>query len=213
MANPFKNASIIHFKIGWKHGVSEDKNMIAVFPKPIASFTYSPSEIFTNFTVVDFLNQSKDNIVSSNWFQNGELFADTKDASHNFTDTGTFNIRLIVENIEGCADTAFEDLYVLDDFKVFIPNIFKPNSPSPENQYLTIQGGNQISQIKYFRIFNRFGDRVFEAENFMPDDFLQGWDGKFRNADAAADVYIYIVDLVYIDGTVKLIKGDFVLMR
>jgi len=132
---------------------------------------------------------------------------------YSYVPTTDHVIKAVLEGISGCKAEDEILVRVSRDFKVFIPNIFKPNSPSPENQYLTIQGGNQISQIKYFRIFNRFGDRVFEAENFMPDDFLQGWDGKFRNADAAADVYIYIVDLVYIDGTVKLIKGDFVLMR
>ena len=122
-------------------------------------------------------------------------------------------IRAVLEGVTGCKAEDEILIRVSRDFKVFIPNIFRPDSPNPENQHLTIMGGNQISQIKYFRIFNRFGDRVFEAENFLPDDFLRGWDGRFRNADAASDVYVYIVELIYVDGTEKLIKGDFVLMR
>jgi len=134
-------------------------------------------------------------------------------SEYTYVPTVDHMIKVVLEGITGCKAEDEILVSVSRDFKVFIPNIFKPDSPNPENQYLTIKGGNQISQIKYFRIFNRFGDRVFEAENFLPDDFMQGWDGKFRNADAAEDVYVYIVDLVYIDGTEKLIKGDFVLMR
>lgn len=122
-------------------------------------------------------------------------------------------IKAVVEGVSGCK--AEDEIYVRvsREFKVFVPNIFVPSSQNPENQLLTIKGGNQISQIKFFRIFNRYGDRVFEAQNFLPDDFLQGWDGRFRNADAASDVYVYVIDLVFLDGTEKLIKGDFVLMR
>jgi len=122
-------------------------------------------------------------------------------------------IKAILEGTTGCKAEDEIAVRVNREFKVFIPNIFKPSSPNPENQYLTIKGGHQISQIKYFRIFNRYGDRVFEAQNFLPDDFLQGWDGKFRNTDAATGVYVYIVELVFLDGSEKFIKGDFVLMR
>lgn len=122
-------------------------------------------------------------------------------------------LKAVLEGITGCKAEDEISVRINREFKVFIPNVFKPDSPSPENQYLTVMGGNQISQIKYFRIFNRYGDRVFEAENILPDDFQHGWDGKFRNADAASDVYVYIAEIVFLDGTEKRIKGDFVLLR
>ena len=123
-------------------------------------------------------------------------------------------LKATIESITGCK-VSDEIRITLDrDFKVFVPNIFSPGSGSfTENQYLKVYGGSQVSKINYFRIFNRFGDLVFEATDFLPNDTGYAWDGLFKGADAAPGVYIYVAEVSFADRSVRVVKGDITLVR
>ncbi|MGB4899471.1 MAG: gliding motility-associated C-terminal domain-containing protein [Saprospiraceae bacterium] len=123
-------------------------------------------------------------------------------------------LKATIESITGCK-VSDEIRITLDrDFKVFVPNIFSPGSGRfSENQYLKVYGGSQVSKINYFRIFNRFGDLVFEATDFLPNDTGYAWDGLFKGANAAPGVYIYVAEVSFADGSVRVVKGDITLVR
>ncbi|MBK6391918.1 MAG: gliding motility-associated C-terminal domain-containing protein [Saprospiraceae bacterium] len=78
---------------------------------------------------------------------------------------------------------------------------------------MKVYGGSQVSKINYFRIFNRFGDLVFEATDFLPNDTGYAWDGLLKGADAAPGVYIYVAEVSFADRSVRVVKGDITLVR
>jgi hypothetical protein len=40
--------------------------------------------------------------------------------------------------------------------------------------------GKGVFMIKSLRVFNRWGEMVFERLNFNPNDASAGWDGKYK---------------------------------
>ena len=65
-----------------------------------------------------------------------------------------------------------------------------------------------ISKIEYFRIFNRYGNLVFETS-----DISKGWDGNYKNKKQDTGSYIFIVKGISITGTPVVRKGTLLLIN
>lgn len=88
---------------------------------------------------------------------------------------------------------------LVNDFRFFIPNAFSPNNDGI-NDYFEILGiefyeGNSIE------IFNRWGNRVYRADNYGIETSPQYWDGKSNtgvrlgNEELPSGTYFYVIDL------------------
>jgi gliding motility-associated-like protein len=62
--------------------------------------------------------------------------------------------------------------------------------------------------VKTLRIFNRWGEVVFERNNFPVNDILSGWDGKYKGKEPKADVYIYQVEVYCENGDIIKLNGN-----
>lgn len=90
--------------------------------------------------------------------------------------------------------------------ELFVPNAFTPDGDGI-NDKLIVQGKG-IRFIKSFRIFNRWGEVVFEKTNFNPGDAAYGWDGKIRGNNASPDVYVYMCEVICEKGLPSIFKGN-----
>jgi len=117
-----------------------------------------------------------------------------------------------VTDVNGC--TASDDLmlYVRRERDVFIPNVFSPNGDG-QNEVFMIFAGQQVQEIRSFLVFTRWGESIFQANNFKPNDPVHGWNGIFRNQKMNSGVYVYFAEVKFIDGEVVIFKGDVVLME
>ena len=89
-----------------------------------------------------------------------------------------------------------------------IPNAFTPGgSPGMNDKFRILPKGNIV--ITEFRIFNRWGQMVYEG----PENDLEGWDGNFKGKEAASDTYVYVAEIRFPDGRVEVAKGDVILLR
>lgn len=68
---------------------------------------------------------------------------------------------------------------------------------------------NAASSITY----NWTGGLVFEAHNFAPNDLAFGWDGTFNGQVLNSGVFVYVVEVVFVNDTNQLYKGDLTLIR
>jgi gliding motility-associated-like protein len=119
--------------------------------------------------------------------------------------------RFTAFNTEGCQAEGSMMVRVETNQKVYIPNVFSPNGDS-NNEYFTIFARN-ISNIKTLRIFNKWGEMVFEKQNFEPNKPELGWNGMHRDIQVKPDVYVYYAEIEFFGGEIKLFKGDVTLMR
>lgn len=96
--------------------------------------------------------------------------------------------------------------------QVYFPNAFSPNDDGINDVFLPFDGGD-VAVVHLFRIFDRWGGLVFEAENFKPNDFSAGWDGRTRGKRANGGVYAWFAEVEFRDGAVEMLKGDVVVVE
>ena len=103
-------------------------------------------------------------------------------------------------------------IQVLKNREVYFPNAFSPNFDGI-NDYFIPYGIKGVEQIKSMRIFDRYGGLMYFGQNFQPGDEPSGWDGTLGGQRQSAGVYIYIVEVQYLDGQIGVFKGDVTLLR
>ncbi|MBL7828917.1 MAG: gliding motility-associated C-terminal domain-containing protein, partial [Saprospiraceae bacterium] len=112
----------------------------------------------------------------------------------------------------GCSTTDRVKILVEKPEQVFIPNVIRPGSLT-FNDVATVFGGRGVEEVLYFKIFDRWGEQMFEAKNFQPNDPTQGWSGQFRGESVPPGVYVYVASVKFIDGVEKIYKGDVTVVR
>jgi gliding motility-associated-like protein len=103
-----------------------------------------------------------------------------------------------------------EDIYkmdVSDLVVVSIPKAFTPNNDNL-NDILKIEYGAGLKVFHFLKIFNRWGNIVFQTTNLN-----QGWDGNMNGIPQEMDAYTYFISYVtYKDEPVSK-TGSFILLR
>ena len=118
--------------------------------------------------------------------------------------------------ISGDAGCSAQDsilVQVNKNYRVFIPNVFSPNGDGKNDFFTILSDGLQVEIITHLRIFDRWGNMVFESSNLSPDDPSLGWDGHFQSSPVANGVYIYQAEIRFIDGYTEVFSGDVSLIR
>ncbi|MBS1737098.1 MAG: PKD domain-containing protein, partial [Bacteroidetes bacterium] len=95
--------------------------------------------------------------------------------------------------------------------QVFIPNAFTPDGDGV-NDILMVRATG-IASVKSFRIFNRWGELVFEKNNFQPNEPSFGWDGKIRGKPGPPDVYVYTAEVICENGVSFVYKGNTTILK
>ena len=73
--------------------------------------------------------------------------------------------------------------------------------------------GKGLFSIKSFRVFNRWGQLVFERFNLSPNNAADGWNGQFNSTTVSSDVYVYMMEIVCQNNTVIPVKGNVTLIK
>jgi gliding motility-associated-like protein len=92
------------------------------------------------------------------------------------------------------------------------PAGFTPNGDGTNDNFF-IQGDEKLEKVKVFRVYDRWGECVFFAENIAPNDPNLGWDGTFKGEKMNSGVYSWFAEVEYIDGFKEIIRGDITLLR
>jgi gliding motility-associated-like protein len=108
------------------------------------------------------------------------------------------------------ADTIRINLKCNDHF-VFIPNMFSPNADDNNDIFYPRSGFK--AKINFMKIYNRWGQLIFENYNFTTNDSANGWDGTFNNIYSDAGIYSYIIQATCFDGSLLLYNGDVTMIR
>jgi gliding motility-associated-like protein len=107
---------------------------------------------------------------------------------------------LTVSDQNGCTGTDDITITVKDTRNVYFANIFTPNRDG-NNDYFHAVTGPGVEKIISFAIFDRWGNRVFEKADFLPDPAgTDGWDGTFDGRRLDPGVFVYYAKALFIDG-------------
>ena len=122
---------------------------------------------------------------------------------------GSSTLQIMIMDDIGC--TGYDSITVTATASgeiVAVPNAFSPNNdPLALNEtFRPIPGG--ISSIRYFRVFNRYGELVFETNQLS-----KGWDGNYKGMPQHAGAYTWVLSCISVTGTQINKKGTVVLVR
>ena len=116
----------------------------------------------------------------------------------------TQEYQLMVTTDSGCKAEA--KVLVVTDRPFAMPNAFTPNGDG-HNDLFRIPPGVAFN-LAQFSIFDRWGNLVFTTQ-----DISQGWNGKYKGADAGIGTYVYFIRGTSLVGIPISLKGSFVLIR
>lgn len=155
--------------------------------------------------------QSSPDIITWKWFPLKYLDCyDCPQPVSNPRENITYNVT--ATNVYGC--TVTEEIAIrlqCVNSVTFIPNSFSPNGDG-QNDIFFIRGRG-VKSVRTFRIFNRWGELVFERVNFNVDDAGYGWDGKQAGKLLNPDVYVYYIQAVCDNNEPLLLSGNVTLLR
>jgi gliding motility-associated-like protein len=118
-----------------------------------------------------------------------------------------------ITDINGCSVSDRISIIVQKVTNVFMASAFSPNEDG-NNDIFYIQADQSIREIKYFSIYNRWGEQLFRRQNFQPNDPTQGWDGNDAGVrPQPTGVYVYQIELELVSGELLHLEGDITLMR
>jgi len=107
---------------------------------------------------------------------------------------------------DGCSSSDTVHINVTYRGRVFVPTGFTPNGDG-RNDRFRVDNMTSFEKILEFRVFNRWGQEVFKADD------NSGWDGKWHGVDQDMGVYQYLIRVAYPDGYYQTFKGDVTLVR
>jgi len=117
---------------------------------------------------------------------------------------GTFYLTVTDNN--NCSGTDSITILRANCIPIGIPNAFTPNGDGKNDVFKpTI---NQAVQNFSFIVFNRYGEKVFET-----NEYGKGWDGTYKGKNQPSGSYVYRITFSNIYGWESVNNGSFLLIR
>jgi gliding motility-associated-like protein len=130
--------------------------------------------------------------------------ANTASTTVSPTETTTYTVK--VTDANGCMATDVITITVNDLEFIKMPTAFAPGGNVSENQTYGPVTNLPADRIRTFKIFNRWGQVIFDDPNSK-------WDGTFKSTDQPVGVYVYLLEYLDSTGEKQLEKGHFTLVR
>jgi gliding motility-associated-like protein len=118
--------------------------------------------------------------------------------------TTTYTLTSTDDN--GCTDFDTVTIKVNSVDDVYIPTAFTPNGDGINDIYFLVAVG--LTDIQEFKIFNRWGEIVFDGTSFN-----DGWDGTKKGQKQPIGTYSYILIATDYKGETIIKKGNITLIR
>jgi gliding motility-associated-like protein len=135
---------------------------------------------------------------------------DCDDPVANPVQTTTYTV--LATDARGCPATDSLTIFVEILRPFFVPNVFTPNYDG-NNDAFYVYGGPAIHQVRTLRVFDRWGGHVFRADNIPANTPELGWDGLYRGQRVQPAVFVYYIEIEFVDGHIEIVKGDVTVMR
>jgi gliding motility-associated-like protein len=119
-------------------------------------------------------------------------------------------ISIILEDAKGCKiDTT---VLISENCGIFLPEIFSPNRDGNNDTYRAYS--KLDFKVNYFRIFDRWGNLLFENKNLRTSSPSElWWDGKSKGILSNESVFICSMEYEDELGTKYIVSKDFILVK
>jgi gliding motility-associated-like protein len=111
----------------------------------------------------------------------------------------------------GCRATDSVKITVEKPRNIYVPTGFTPNNDNINDKLIV--HGRKGTKIDLFRVYDRWGELVYEARAFDINSENAGWDGTFRGQNMMSAQFVWYIEATYIDGAKEILKGHTTLIR
>jgi gliding motility-associated-like protein len=192
--------------------------IVTIFPSPTAVIHIDSDTLSVLHPIVTFIDESEGNIVAWDWnFGDNTLNMNTESAIHNYKDSlAVYQASLIVYDNNGCSDTTTHNIWVRDEYWIYIPNSFTPDNDKV-NDKLCIEYNGIRENTFFLKIINLQGDLMYQYSDpsLLRCSLDGGWDGTHykTNEDLPSDTYVYEVYFQDFEGWKHKEYGSITIIR
>ena len=200
---------------GWCSGSA----YVTIQEAPQAIFSTSSDTISVLYTNVRFVDESSGDISSWEWdFGDNTFLSNEQNPIHNYEDSvGIIEVSLLVVDNRGCKDSTFKQLWLENEFWIYLPNSFTPDN-NGVNDYFCLYYNGIIIETFYFNIYNRNSDLVYTTSDINDLKCMSnnnGWDGLHYQTGNKLPFGTYVYEIYFQDfegwkhgqtGTIHLIR-------
>ena len=186
-------------------GTTSGSAIVTILQAPTAQFTIEQDTLSFFYPYAQFRDKT---IGSTAWNWN---FGDPpingtsvlQNPVHTFVDSiAVYQVTLIASDINGCSDTTFHQVWVNDEYYIYIPSSFTPDWDGVNDKFCLHY--HAIREHTFdFKVYNLRGDVVFHTKNIkaMVCDNLakNGWDGTHNKSGKELPIGNYVYEVYFQD--------------
>tara|TARA_B100000700_G_C15053424_1_gene861553 strand:+ start:207 stop:2957 length:2751 start_codon:yes stop_codon:yes gene_type:complete len=189
-------------EIGWTSGSA----YVTISTAPKAAFSLMTDTISVIYPTAKFTDNTieGDEILTS-WIWNfgDNTFSETiQNPEHNYEQgPGIFEVSLVVVDAIGCADTTYKNIWITDEYWMYVPNSFSPDNDQINDVFCISYNGIRTETFQFI-VYNRVSEVVYTTNNIVEIEcFLNdnGWDGKHQKTGEDLPMGMYIYDIYFQD--------------
>ncbi|MCC6370232.1 MAG: gliding motility-associated C-terminal domain-containing protein, partial [Bacteroidia bacterium] len=201
------------YTLGSCHTIATLAKPLVVHEQPGADFNVEPEEIFMSLPNARLNNQS--------WVLGNNKYEWTIPGIGKYTDVnpelvfpkaGTYQITLLATSVYGCKDVVTKSIEVRNDFGIYFPNSFTPNSDGLNDVFMPFSTPYGLDPSGFeMEIFDRWGHSLY-----LTRDITKGWNGTLNNKGSEVEkdgVYVYKVKYKDLNGQLYNKVGSFTLLN
>ncbi|HXB42101.1 MAG TPA: PKD domain-containing protein, partial [Bacteroidia bacterium] len=191
--------------------INSATSSVNVYPVPHADFNATPQPTTVLESSISFHDASTGAVIGSWGWTFGDFNNNTstiQNPVHLYGDTGSYMVHLVVISDHGCRDSTIKIIRIDDDYALYVPNAFSPNSDGVNDTFFA--KGFGVKEFKMY-IFDRWGEQIF-----FSDDINKAWDGRFQGKSdeiVQEDVYVWKIEAKNIKGEKKHLAGTVSLIK
>ena len=111
-----------------------------------------------------------------------------------------------IKTLTECLTVDTQLVKIIKNVDIFVPTAFTPNGDGKNDVLRPHLRG--IKELRYFKIFNRWGQLLFEGRNELTD-----WDGRFKGTPQQIQTVVWIAEGIGVDDRIYTRKGTSTLIR
>ena len=184
-------------------GTTSGSAIVTILQIPIAQFTIEQDTISVIYPSAQFQDKTI-NATAWSWnFGDNTPIENTQNPFHTFDSiVAVYQVTLIASDINNCSDTTFRQVWVNDEYYIYIPSSFTPDWDGINDKLCLYYHAIRESTF-VFKVYNLRGDVVFHTDNLKEmvcDNFNKnGWDGTHNKSGKELSVGNYIYEVYFQD--------------
>jgi gliding motility-associated-like protein len=184
---------------------------VNIVPAPKAIIHLLSDTLSVLYPQAEFISQSVGNIIEQIWNfgdNSGDLITDNPKHIFPIDQFGRgissmYEAKLVVTDDRGCRDTAYRQIWVGEEYYMYIPNSFTPDLDGKNDKFcISYRGVREETFV--FNIYSRFSELVYSTNDIndlkcIDGQLINGWDGKHQVTETDLPIGSYIYEIYYQD--------------